>query len=144
MSDEFRRKLDALAGEQACVEIFRSPKLSIVGRLILASQHVFVVEKVSGLQADGLVAARVQDVTHMRWGSRDLELMSDVFSGHSVPAISSVALLDLSSAISVFNKMFGAVTVFAEDVEPETCFIGEEVSVTDEWVQLREFGARGK
>jgi hypothetical protein len=144
MSNLLLERLRALAAELACIEVFRSGKTPLVGRLLACSDFVFVIEKVSGLEADGLVAARVQDITHMRAASHDLELMSELFAVRAPPAIPDVALLELSSAITIFNRMFGAVTIHAENAEPDICFIGQEVSLDDDWVQVREFGARGK
>jgi hypothetical protein len=138
------QRLATLVAERSCVEIFRSPKSTVVGRLIAASNFVFVMEKVIDLQVDGLFAARTQDITRLRTASRDLELMSQLFHGRPAPEIPRVALLELSSAITIFNQMYGAVTVYSENTEPDACIVGEEVALDDAWVQLREFGTRGR
>jgi hypothetical protein len=133
-------QLERLAGEQACVEISRHSKQPIVGRLIAASPYICVAEKVSDLRVDGVVAVRVQDISRIRSHSRELDLMAALFAGRQAPAMPAVALLELSSAITIFNKLHGSVTVYTEDIESDACFIGEEVALDDEWLHLKEFG----
>ncbi len=51
-----------------------------------------------------------------------------------------VALLELSSAITILQRKFGYVSLHVEGTGPGMCFIGEYLDLDDDFVLLHQFG----
>ncbi|APR81386.1 Hypothetical protein A7982_06733 [Minicystis rosea] len=127
------------------VELYRddlSPRAPLVGRILAQSKWVFVMEKVDPLyQTDGFVAARISDISRIKSGGRELDMAATVARFRDEPlTIPDVALLEISSALSFFNKTFGHASVYVERLDPGVCFIGQEVELDDDFVRLRQYG----
>jgi hypothetical protein len=140
LTDALKRAIE----DRCLVEIYRDRLAGepLRGRLMQFSSFVFVLEKVDQLnRADGLVAARVRDITRLRRGSRELSLEAELveWPPERLP-LPEIALLETSSALTILQKTFGHVAIYIEAIASGVCFIGEAHELDDDFVRVTEFG----
>lgn len=137
-------KLMQLAAQGSLVEVYRDrlAREATVGRVRQSSAHVVLMSRCDELyRYDGVAAVRATDITRIRHGGRELETGA-LIHGPCLqpPPFPDVALLEISSAITIFQQRFGHVLLRAERLEPDMCFIGEVTDLDDEMLVLQEFG----
>jgi hypothetical protein len=138
-------KIEELIRKNVVVEVYRDriAREALVGRLLQYSPTVLVMEKLDDLyRYDGVVAVRPADITRLRLGGTELKMGTNVASPRrrKGAVLPKVALLEISSAITLMNKKFGHVALFVEGIDDDVCFIGEEIAVDDDFVLIREYG----
>lgn len=137
-------RLDQLIKERAIVDVDRDGLdcETLVGTILQHSPHVFVMEKLDdGYEADGVVAARPRDITRIRSGGRELAAGDSVARrSTALELFAEVALLEITSAMTLFEQRFGYVTLHAERPRRRTCFIGQVIELDDELIRMNEYG----
>jgi hypothetical protein len=138
------RWMDDLIQSRALVEVYRDRLNSspFVGRLVRQSRHVFLMEKLGEIyRQDGWVVARTGDITRIKIGGRELDAAALLAPpAESERQFPDVALLELSSAMTIFQKEFGCVVVHVERISENICFVGEVRDLDDDFVVLRRYG----
>jgi hypothetical protein len=138
------RSLDKIAAQNVIVEIYRDRLDSepLVGRIMHRSDNIFIMRKLDELyRLDGFVAARISDITRVKWGGRELEAAARVAEkAELVLDWPEVALLEISSALTIFERRFGYISVYVECLSSNVAFIGETIELDDDFVHFRQFG----
>lgn len=148
MNDEdqsvIESSLDNLIAARVLVEIYRDRLASepLVGRVIRRSPNIFIMEKRDELyRLDGFVAARPSDITRMKWGGRELEAGARIAERtNEMIDLPDVAFLEISSALTSFERRFGYVSLYVERISSNVAFIGEVIKLDDDFVHIRQFG----
>ena len=141
MADLLQRQLEDCIRTHELVELYRDrlTRDALVGRILQQSAYIIVAEKIDEVHGpDGLVAVRVRDVTRLKRGGRQLEGARTDYV--IAPALESVALLELSSAMTMLHKRYGYASVYVEALDDSVCFIGEPRELDDNFVIMRQFG----
>jgi hypothetical protein len=138
-----RRELERYVSAGTLLEIYRERFSAepLVGRISQVSAHVFAMERLSDLyESEGICAGRVCDITRIRSATRELGVASQLAPSRPAPLLPEVALLEISSAITMLHKQFGHVSLYCETLDPHICFIGEYEELDDDFVKVRGFG----
>ena len=140
------RKLAGLVARPALAEVYRDKVAGepLVGLISHYSQHVVLMTRVDEqYQYDGVAAVRPGDITRLKTGGRELAAGAFLVEQEELPAlptIPDVALLEISAATTIFQKLFGHVCLYTERVSRSVCFIGEAGDLDDDFVELKQFG----
>jgi hypothetical protein len=129
--------------EGALAEIHRDGvcRETLVARILQCSQHVFYAQKFDEMYLDdGVMIARLDDVTRIKTGSKELESSAPYAAASQHPSLPDVALLEVSAGMTFLQRHFGYVSLYMERLDPEMCFIGEVRELDDDFVLLRQFG----
>ncbi|MEK7724513.1 MAG: hypothetical protein AAB336_09215 [Acidobacteriota bacterium] len=92
---------------------------------------------------DGIMIFRKDDITRIRWG--DDELKSQQLLVERVEEVITVPEIDLASIpkiVESVQKHYGYISIATEEINDEVIFIGEVVSVDDDFLVLKEFGSK--
>ncbi|MBL8743861.1 MAG: hypothetical protein JNK04_22285 [Myxococcales bacterium] len=140
------RKLAGLVAGTVLAEVYRD-KLAdepLVGFVTHYSSHVLVLRKLDEhYRYDGVAAVRPSDITRVKTGGRELGAGAFLVEQEELPAlptIPDVALLEISAATTIFQKLFGHVCLHVERVSRSVCYIGEAGDLDDDFVELKQFG----
>lgn len=91
---------------------------------------------------DGIVICRKDHVTRIRWGGTDRESARRLIErSGSVPPAPEINLSTLKDIVESVQKQFGYVTVAMERIKPDENYIGEVVSVDEDYLVLNEYGS---
>lgn len=138
------RQLNQMVANQSVVEVYRDrlAEEPLVGNVTQYSHHVFVVNKLDQLyRQDGITAARMSDITRIKSGGRELETGGMLKGSREMHfTLPDVGLLEISSAMTFFQREFGHVSLYVERLSSRVCFIGELTELDDDFVLLRQFG----
>jgi len=92
---------------------------------------------------DGVTICRKDHVTGLRWGGTDRESQRRLIERNGpIPAAPELNLATLKDIIESVQKEFGYVTVGAEVIKPDAVYIGEVVSVDEDYLMLNEYGSK--
>ena len=133
-------ELRRLASTVEAVEVFRDrlTREPLVGAILGVSPHVVVLELSDPERGmGGVTAFRPADITRLRTGGRALELSTQRLREKPKRSpLDDIALLELSSAVTVFQRSAPLITLFLEELDPETALIGRMEAVDDDYVLL--------
>lgn len=113
-----------------------------MGRIVGLSEHVLLLDRIDDqCEPDGLTAIRPSDITRVRAQDRELLAVEQLARARDdVLNLDEVALLELSAAITILHRRYGAVTVHVEALDSTLAFSGEPIELDDDFLALRQWG----
>jgi hypothetical protein len=92
---------------------------------------------------DGIMVFRTDDITRIRWGDNELEAQRHLVERvKDIPAALELDLDDIPKIVQSVQKHFGYVSIATEEINDEVIYIGEVVSVDEDFLVLNEYGAK--
>ncbi|XYH97306.1 hypothetical protein ACMHYB_57710 [Sorangium sp. So ce1128] len=138
--DQLRRFMEA----RLVVDVYRERlcKNGIIGRIIGVSEHVLLVSLIDDrYEHDGVAAVRPGDVTRVRTQDRELLMIGKLLDHCEFnPPFDEICLLELSSAMTIFHRRYGATALYVEALDPDLVFCGEPEDLDDDTLVLRQWG----
>jgi len=117
---------------------------SRLGRINAVSEYcVYATCFTDDGEYDGISICRKDHVTRIRWGGTDRESQKRLIERNGpAPAAPALNLATLRDIIESVQKEFHYVTVALETLRPDNIYIGEVVSVDDDYLLLNEYGSK--
>ncbi len=92
---------------------------------------------------DGVMVFRTDDITRARWGDNELEAQRVLVERvKDIPFAPELNLDDIPKIVESVQKHFGYVSIATEELNDEVIYIGEVVSVDDDFLVLNEYGSK--
>ena len=92
---------------------------------------------------DGIMVFRADDITRLRWGDNELEAQRHLIERVKDIFVAPELNLDsISAIVESVQKHFGYVSIATEEINDEVIYIGEVVSVDQDFLVLNEYGAK--
>ncbi len=90
---------------------------------------------------DGIMVFRIDDITRVRWGDNELEAQRVLVERiKNIPVAPELDLENIPKIVESVQKHFGYVSIAAEEIDDEVIYIGEVVSVDEDFLVLNEYG----
>ncbi len=90
---------------------------------------------------DGIMIFRKDDVTRLRWGDNELEAQRILIERFKdIPVAPKLDLGNITKIIESVQNNFGYVSISTEEINDEVIYIGEVVSVDEDFLVLNEYG----
>ncbi len=92
---------------------------------------------------DGVMVFRKDDITRLRWDDNELEAQRRLVERvKDIPVAPKLNLDDIPKIVESVQKHFGYVSIATEEINDEVIYIGEVVSVDDDFLVLNEYGSK--
>jgi hypothetical protein len=90
---------------------------------------------------DGIMVFRTDDITRVRWGDNELEAQRFLVERvKDIPVMPELDLTDIPKIVESVQKHFGYVSIATEEINDTVVYIGEVVSVDEDFLALNEYG----
>lgn len=90
---------------------------------------------------NGIMVFRTDDVTRVRWGDNELEAQRRLIERvKEMPIAPELNLGNISEIVESVQKHFGYVSIATEELNDEVIYIGEVVSIDEDFLVLNEYG----
>ncbi|WP_437608248.1 hypothetical protein WMF20_46825 [Sorangium sp. So ce834] len=138
-------QLQQFAETRLVVDVYRERlcKEGLMGRIVGFSEHVVLMSRIDDqCEHDGVTAVRPGDITRVRAQDRELLMIGKMLDSHEIaPPFDDVCLIELSAALTVLHRRYGAATVYVESLDSSMAFCGEPEELDDDFVVLRQWGS---
>lgn len=142
----FTDYLQRFMRERTVVDVYRERlcKHGLMGRVVGLSERVLLLDRIDDrCEPDGLTAIRPSDITRVRAQDRELLAVEQlVCARNDALNLDEIALLELSSAMTILHRRYGAVTVHVEALDSTLAFSGEPIELDDDVLVLRQWGTK--
>jgi hypothetical protein len=92
---------------------------------------------------DGIMVFRTDDITRARWGDNELEAQRVLVERvKDIPVAPKLDLDNISQIVESVQKHYGYVSIATEEINDEVIYIGEVVSVDEDFLVLNEYGSK--
>ncbi|MGK4009207.1 hypothetical protein WMF31_41795 [Sorangium sp. So ce1036] len=137
-------QLQQFVETRSVVDLYRErlSKEGLMGVIIGVSEYVILLRRIDEqYECDGVTAVRPGDVTRVRAHDRELLMVGEMLVYDEVcPPLDDVCLVELSAAMTVLGRRYGAVTLYVEALDPALALSGEPDEIDDNFLVLRQWG----
>lgn len=141
------KHLQELQASGELVEIFRERTEGNSARLCrinaISSFAIYATNFNDDGEYDGIMVFRTDDITRVRWGDNELEAQRVLVARvKDIPVAPELDLDSISKIVESVQKHFGYISIATEEINDEVIYIGEVVSVDEDFLVLNEYGSK--
>jgi len=137
--------LDNLISEKTFVDIYVDKyETSNFGFIIEYNKDFIILEKINDESVpDGVGVFYRENISRIRWSGNEINSAEKLIDNSK--RLKKKIKIDLSSIQSIIkdlNNIFDYVTIYIQDVDNESCFIGEIADIDDKTLVMNEYGTK--